>query len=245
MLGFIAHRGASAYAPENTMFAFLKAQEMGAQKIECDVILTADKVPVIIHDTYLDRSTTGKGKVNCHNYAYIRSLDAGSWFDPKFKGEKVPTLSELLIWQQKTGIELKLEIKPIHLKSFEADLDIIFDHVYQYADISKIQILSFQYKIFKRLQVLNNQLPTALEISYCKKQTIQDAVDAECQQINFSYQYLIESRIKQIHDAGLKVGIFTVNHLDKIKRLQALNIDEVFTDDLSLVERFNKWPPKI
>lgn len=240
MLAFIAHRGASCYAPENTMPAFLLAHAMGAKSVECDVILTSDKIPVIIHDTYLDRTTNGKGKVNCRDYEYIQSLDAGSWFHPKFKGTKVPKLSELLIWQKQTGMALNLEIKPIHLQSFEADLDIMMDNVYQYADLAKIKILSFQYKIFKRLQTLNNKLPTALEIPYCKRQTIREAKDAACQQINFSYRYLSENRIKDIHKAGLKVGIFTVNQLDKLKKLDVLNVDEVFTDDLKLLDGFKE-----
>lgn len=240
MLDFIAHRGASAYAPENTMQAFLKAHEMGANKIECDVILTADKVPVVIHDNYLDRTTTGKGKVNCRDFDYIQTLDAGLWFHPQFHGTKIPKLSELLIWQKQIGIELNLEIKPIFLQSFEADLDLILEHVYQFADIGKIKILSFQYRIFKRLQVLKNKLPTALEISYCKKQTIQNAIDAGCGQINLSYRYLIKRRIQEIHAAGLKVGVYTVNHLDKLKHLEALHVDEVFTDDLKLMACFKK-----
>jgi glycerophosphoryl diester phosphodiesterase len=245
MLAFIAHRGASRYAPENTMPAFYQAQAMGAQRIECDVILTSDKVPVIIHDTYLERTTTGKGKVNCRDFKYIQSLDAGSWFHPQFKDTKVPKLAELLIWQKQTGMELNLEIKPIHLQSFEADLDVILDNVYQYADTRKIKILSFQYKIFKRLQALNNKIPTALEISYCKKQTIIDAIEAGCGQVNFSYRYLIKRRIQDIHDVGLRVGIFTVNDLDKLMRLQALKVDEVFTDDLKLVDDLKKRPARV
>ncbi|NDH08863.1 MAG: glycerophosphodiester phosphodiesterase [Gammaproteobacteria bacterium] len=240
MLSFIAHRGASAYAPENTMAAFLLAHEMGASSIECDVILTADKVPVIIHDNHLARTTNGKDKVNTRDYAYIESLDAGSWFHPQFKGCKVPRLSELLLWQKQTGIELNLEIKPIHLKSFEADLDIILHQVHEYADTTKFKILSFQYKIFQRLQVLNNKLATALEVSYCTGQTISAAVEAQCQQINMSYRYLSGKRIKAIHQAGLKAGVYTVNHLQQLKKIEALDLDEVFTDDLKLIEGFKK-----
>ena len=240
MLVFIAHRGASAYAPENTMPAFLLAHQMGATSIECDVILTADKVPVIIHDNHLERTTNGQGEVSRHDYAYIASLDAGSWFHPQFTACKIPPLSELLIWQKKSGIELNLEIKPIQHQRLEADLDIILNHVHQYANTAKLKILSFQHKIFKRLQALNNKLATALEVSYCRQHTITAAIEAECQQINMSYRYLNRRRIADIHLAGLKAGVFTVNHLEQLKKIKALDLDEVFTDDLKLIEVFKK-----
>ena len=91
----IAHRGDSTNAPENTIPAFTKALELGADGIELDVRLTKDEKLVVIHDRFLDRTTTGTGLVNHHSLEAVLSLDAGSWFSPEFAGENPPTLDDV------------------------------------------------------------------------------------------------------------------------------------------------------
>ncbi|MCS7313960.1 MAG: glycerophosphodiester phosphodiesterase family protein [Bryobacterales bacterium] len=92
----VAHRGASRYAPENTLAAFRKAIELGADLIEFDVRETKDGHLVIMHDDTVDRTTDGEGRVSDLTLEQIKKLDAGSWFGPQFKGERVPTLEEAL-----------------------------------------------------------------------------------------------------------------------------------------------------
>src|SRR5690606_11412908 len=94
----IAHRGASAHAPENTMAAFRKAIEMGANYIELDVHLSKDGKVVVLHDATLNRTSNGTGKIADHVWNVLRMLDAGSFFDEKFKGEKIPLLEEVLLF---------------------------------------------------------------------------------------------------------------------------------------------------
>ena len=91
----IAHRGGSGLAPENTLAAFHKALEVGADGVELDVRLTRDGQVVVIHDRRLDRTTTGKGPVETCTLGELKSLDAGCWFGPQFQGERVPTLEEV------------------------------------------------------------------------------------------------------------------------------------------------------
>ena len=91
----IAHRGASSYAPENTFAAFDLAVEMGIGEIEFDVHFTKDSDIIVIHDEALDRTTDSTGQVSDRTLEEIQSLDAGSWFDEKFSGEKVHTLDEV------------------------------------------------------------------------------------------------------------------------------------------------------
>jgi glycerophosphoryl diester phosphodiesterase len=117
----IAHRGFSSDAPENTFDAFDLALEHGFNNMETDVQLTSDGVPVIIHDDLLDRTTTGKGPVAAASLEYVKSQDAGSWFDAptdgvgrhgsgSYSGASVPTLAELL--ERYAGrINLHLELK--------------------------------------------------------------------------------------------------------------------------------------
>src|SRR6266704_6290544 len=92
----IAHRGASARAPENTLAAFAEAVRLGANAIELDVHLTADGVPVVIHDGTVDRTTNGRGEVAAMTLKDLRRLDAGAWFSSRFRGERIPTLEESL-----------------------------------------------------------------------------------------------------------------------------------------------------
>jgi len=105
-----AHRGASAEAPENTLAAFLLAERAGAYGIELDVRLTADGIPVVLHDSTLDRTTDATGLLVSHALADLRQVDAGRWFAPRFAGEPVPTLEQVL---RRIGgrMHLNLEIK--------------------------------------------------------------------------------------------------------------------------------------
>lgn len=105
------HRGYSTAAPENTMAALEAAHRAGATECETDVALTADDVPVIIHDLTLDRTTSGKGRVRAMTLDELRRLDAGSWFSPNFAGERIPTLREYLDFAVTHNVGLVIEAK--------------------------------------------------------------------------------------------------------------------------------------
>lgn len=107
-----AHRGYSKKYPENTLLAFEKALELDIDGLELDVQLSSDGVPVLMHDLTLDRTTDGEGNVSDYTLAELKALDAGSWKSKKFKGEKIPTLEELLIdTKGYPGLLLNVEIK--------------------------------------------------------------------------------------------------------------------------------------
>lgn len=108
----IAHRGASADAPENTLAAFALASTLGADWFELDCTLTRDGAVIVIHDDTVDRVTNGKGKVADLTLAELRRLDAGSWKDPAFAGERLPTLDEALALARDRHIGVYIEIKP-------------------------------------------------------------------------------------------------------------------------------------
>ena len=91
----IAHRGASAYAPENTLVAIQKAIDLGIKHIEIDVHMTKDGHIVAIHDATINRTSSAQGKVSEYTLSELKNLDFGSWFDNKFEHEKIPTLSEI------------------------------------------------------------------------------------------------------------------------------------------------------
>jgi len=109
----VAHRGASKAAPENTLAAYRAAIAQGAQVAETDVHLTKDGVVVVLHDKSLDRTTDGSGMIAQTPHAAVQGLDAGSWFDPSFSSERVPTLSELLaLVRDKMVLCIEIKAKP-------------------------------------------------------------------------------------------------------------------------------------
>jgi glycerophosphoryl diester phosphodiesterase len=107
----VAHRGASKLAPENTMAAFRLAAEAGADIVELDVRLSADGHVVILHDGHVCRTTNGWGAVAGKTLAELKTLDAGGWFSPRFAGEPVPILAEVLAWAQAQEPPMRLMIE--------------------------------------------------------------------------------------------------------------------------------------
>jgi glycerophosphoryl diester phosphodiesterase len=99
----IAHRGHSIAYPENTLEAYRKAIELGIEMIECDVNITIDGKLVMMHDTTLDRTTSGSGRVSAATWEEIQQLDAGGKFKPEFAGVRVPSTEETLLLYKETG----------------------------------------------------------------------------------------------------------------------------------------------
>src|SRR5262252_9838977 len=108
----IGHRGGGMLAPENTLAGFRKASAMGFGAVEFDVMLTADGIPILIHDETLDRTTSGRGAVSSALYAKIADLDAGAWFGPQHRGERVPRFEDAGRLCIELGLWANVEIKP-------------------------------------------------------------------------------------------------------------------------------------
>lgn len=113
----IGHRGAAASAPENTLAALRRAAALGVRWVEFDVRLSADDVPILLHDARLERTTDGAGRAAALPLAAIRRRDAGSWFAPAFAGERVPTLEEALALLGELGLGANIELKAGHLRA--------------------------------------------------------------------------------------------------------------------------------
>ena len=135
----IAHRGASSYAPENTLAAFDLALEMRVRHIELDVALTSDNHPVVIHDDKVDRTTNGSGLVTSHTLAALRQLDAGSWFGAQFEGERIPTFDDVLA-RYNGRVHIHTEIKGKSPSLSERTADLIRKHGME----RQVTVTSFQ-----------------------------------------------------------------------------------------------------
>ncbi len=234
----IAHRGYKEKYPENTISAFDSAIDNGALMIELDICLTKDRKIVVIHDETLERTTNGNGLVNDYSLSELKELDAGSWFSPEFKNEKISTLTEILEkYSQKTMINI--EIKP---EAYEKDnpLDSIENQIIKLLQkfncIDSVVISSFEAKIIKRI----SQMTVKPLLSFLTE-TPADSSIVDFIKINniFSwnadYKILTKKQITMMHENGIKVLAYTVNDLSEAKRLYKMGVNGIFTDDIALM----------
>lgn len=224
-----AHRGASGYYPENTMFSFKKALELGATGIETDVQMTLDGVLVLIHDEYVNRTTNGVGLVKDFTYAALSNLDAGSWFDKKYSSEKIPTAEELIIFAKENGILLNLEIKNGVIK-YPGIEDKLIKMIFKYNYQDKVILSSFNHYSMVTCKEISKEIKTGLlymagiyhpEV-YCKY-TGADALHPLFYSIN---KEIIDNAKKE----GILVNPFTVNEEIHMKNLIAAGVNGLITN---------------
>src|SRR5688572_14361899 len=150
----IAHRGASSYAPENTLAAFDLALQMEVRHIELDVDFTSDGHIVVIHDDTVDRTTNGSGPVTSHTLAALQGLDAGSWFGAQFAGERIPTFDEVLA-RYKGRVHIHTEIKGRSPSLSPGTADLIRKHGME----GQVTITSFQSVRLEEMRACAPELP--------------------------------------------------------------------------------------
>jgi|AntRauTorcE11897_2_1112592.scaffolds.fasta_scaffold00612_13 glycerophosphoryl diester phosphodiesterase len=243
----IAHRGASAYHPENTMSAFHAAYEMGAEMIELDVTLSKDGVPVVIHDETLDRTTSGKGLVSDFTLEELRGLDAGSWFSEEHAGEPLPTLEDVLEFAR-DKISLNIEIKPeavsnevrggIEEKAWEL--------VKKYEMEEYVLFSSFNYRAIDHLKEINVDIKAALlyEKQQSAKSSPSQLIDEySADAFNCSYKQFSRSWAKEAAEKGFPVFVYTVNSERRMKKMIRRGANGIFSDKPDLLKEIveNLW----
>lgn len=152
------HRGYSLHYPENTVPAFEAAKAAGASSVEIDVVLTADDVPIILHDLTVDRTTDGYGFAADLSFDTIRALDAGSPFNPRFGGTKIPSLKEALEWAKRDGMGIVLEIKEAERPDLCADL--VAELLKTTGTADRVIVISFDHVVLKGLVERHKGLKT-------------------------------------------------------------------------------------
>lgn len=164
-----AHRGYSKVAPENTISSFEAAINVGAEACEFDVHMSKDGVLVVIHDDTVDRTTNGNGKVNQLTYDYLSTLDAGSWKNDKFKGEKIPTLLETLTYLKNNGTIAVLEIKDSNI------VDEVINTIYEAEMNESTIIISFSKSAISKIIKTDPAIPALLLLS--KRESMAGTID--------------------------------------------------------------------
>lgn len=233
----IAHRGASAYAPENTMAAFRKAVELSADGIELDVKCSKDGEIVIIHDQSLDRTTNGHGKVIETNLKDLRDLDAGSFFSDEFSEEKIPILREVL---EEFSNRIFINIELTNYSSINDGLAKKAATLVQQMGVEKSVFFSsfHPYNLVVTRRILPN-VPVALLAppgisGWIFRSNLMRWVSPE---IIHPYFNDVDKRfIEKQHQKNRRVNVWTVNTETEIKKLLKDHVDGLITDDPSLAK---------
>lgn len=235
-VGIISHRGAAAIAPENTLAAFRLAIEQGVDFIETDVQLTADGVPVLMHDPTLDRTTNGSGPVGAHTFEEVRALDAGGWFDAGFAGETVPTLEEFLALLQpaptRAFIELKGEWTPPEVAS-------VMELLRENRLVYRVVLESFEVPNLEMVQQIAPEFARMLLTRELTYEVLATAVELRASAVGAREGLYLENPefVGQIRRAGMGAVVYTLNADAQWQRAAELGLDFVITDDpVSLAE---------
>ena len=201
----IAHRGASAYAPENTLAAFDLALQLGCRHLELDIDFTSDGHIVVMHDDTVDRTTNGTGPVGSHTLAELRALDAGSWFGTPFAGERIPTFAEVLArYQGRVHLHTEIKGRAARLASCTADL------VRQYAMADHVTVTSFQRPRLEEMRAYAPELPTGWLVSEVSDATIARARELGLTQICPRANTVTPALVRRLHAEGFVVRAWGV-----------------------------------
>ena len=227
----IGHRGVAALGPENTLESFALAHHHGLQSVEFDVILSADGEAFVFHDETLERTTNGHGKIGLVDSAYLKSLDAGSWFSKQYKDARIPTLREALIWLRKHKMSANIEIKPFPGFTYETVTAVLreLDELWPSSRALPL-ISSFEPDALRLCRKLQPGLPIGYLLHSWHPGEIDFAQSLKCMSVNLNYLIAKAARIEALKQQGFGVYIYTVNFQFLISRFFALGVDGVFSD---------------
>ena len=223
----IAHRGASGYAPENTLAAFRRAVTQGVTFIETDLQLTRDAHFVAIHDETVDRTTNGHGAVHDMTMAEVRKLDAGSWFTSDFTGERVPTLQEILEFAKKHDVVFYLELKP---GGFWGGEHVLIGALRDSSEIARVVVISFEPTILAGLRRIEPTLMTGLLFDGQIKDPFEKAVEIGARQIAVRGDLVTPNFLQQARKRDLQVVCWTVNSPAHMRLLANAGVDGIMSD---------------
>lgn len=231
-----AHRGASAVAPENTMPAFIEALNQGADAIECDLQITRDGVPVVIHDDFLHRTTDGFGMVNELSFKELKKLDAGSWFHKKYTGVTIPSLAEVLEWLKTNQLGINIELKSASNEERKLEEKVI-DLLHQYHMKDRSIISSYDLRVLQKLHKLDPKIETAYIYFFLNEPwKYAEAVGAGA--LHVFFPLLNEETIQRAKERHIQVIPYTVDEWSDIRRLIRLDISGIITNYPNRVRKY-------
>lgn len=232
---WIAHRGAGKLAPENTLAAFRLGASHGYRMFECDVKLSADGVPFLMHDATLERTTSGRGTGGDHPWEALSRLDAGSWHSRTWAGEPLASLDNVARYCLRNGYFLNIEIKPT--PGAEAQTGTVVANaaarLWEGAAVPPL-LTSFQPAALQAAQAAQPQLPRGLLLDSLWKGWLETALTLDCAALVCNQALWDSSSVLQAKSAGFRCLSYTVNDEWAAQRLLDLGTDGIITDRIDL-----------
>ncbi len=244
----VAHRGGGTLAPENTLAAIRFGYELGFRAIEIDAMLSADEVPVLIHDPTLERTTSGRGDVAAHTAAQLAQLDAGSWRGPRFAGEPVPSLAAAIEHCRAQSIWINLEIKPSPSTELRTGEVVARATAHLYADWLagcgdrvdavdwRVPLLSsFAPDALQAARVTAPALPRGFLIDRLPENWTEQLAALDCVSLHTNHRHLTREQARAVKKAGYWLFCYTVNDPDRAREIFGWGVDALCTDRIDLI----------
>jgi glycerophosphoryl diester phosphodiesterase len=225
----VAHRGGGALAPENTLGAIRLGASMGFKGVEFDVMLEKDRLPVIIHDETLERTTNGRGRVPDMRYSELSRFDAG-------KGNRIPKYEDAARLCMELGLWANVEIKPAkgHERATGDAVSRMTQELWKGAPIGPL-LSSFSVEALEAAKAAAPGLPRGYLVDKIPDGWRDTMKRLECVALHCNYKYLTEALAAQIHAAGYGILLWTVNEPAEAKRLLKMGADCLVTDALDRI----------
>lgn len=233
----VGHRGAMGHAPENTMTSFEKAVSLGADMLEFDVRLTKDGHPVVVHDYNLDRTSNRSLNVADLTLADIEYLDAGSWFDMRFAGERIPSLTQLLDWSKKKKTSSKGKLAyfvELKVDGDESRREQLIKVVIQELKRNEVFERSVLISFDEPALVIARRLNASVATGYLYSDYLFDALD-RAKRLKTNHILPRKDRVTgdlvtEAHNMGLAVMAWTADRLDEFRKLCVWGVDAIATN---------------
>ena len=224
-----AHRGASGYYPENTIAAFEGAIKQKADGIELDVHLSKDGYIIVCHDETLNRTTNGKGFIKQFDLFELKQLDAGAWYDKKFKGEKLPLLEEVIDLIKGTKMEINIELKAgsIFYPGIEEKVIKMID---KYKIREQAIISSFDHYSLVKIKEIDKDIKTGILYSEALYKPVDYVKTTKANALHPYYITLTKEVVEEAKALGIDVNPYTINKEEHIRLIKQLNVNAIITN---------------
>ena len=234
---WIAHRGAGKLAPENTLAAFRLGAQHGYRAFECDVKLSSDGIPFLLHDATLERTSCGQGVAGDLPWAALSRLDAGSWHSRAFAGEPLPSLEALACFVISNRYAFNIEIKPTPGQALLTGQVVGREVLRLWAGSGLAPLFSsFEPEALQGAKETAPDILRGLLLDSLRDGWLAEAQALGCAAVITNYRLMDQPTVDAIHAAGMKALVYTVNDAEPAQALIARGVDGIITD---AVDRFS------
>jgi glycerophosphoryl diester phosphodiesterase len=232
----VAHRGGGKLAPENTLEAIDTGARLGLKMIEFDAKLSSDDAVLLLHDDLVDRTSNGRGAAARMTRAQLQALDAGSWFDARFAGARMPTLAEVAERCFQKGLAANIEIKPCAGRDVETGRLVALEAARLWRGAALPPLMSsFSYTALEAAAQSAPQLPRGMLYETIPHDWQAQAAALSCVSLHTDHRVLNARIAEEIKDAGLKILAYTVNDPERARLLATWGVDMICTDRIDLI----------